>query len=62
MDFSNLPCFFYTVGCKSTWLTAIKTHCLPALSVFNTLMLQNALLPKLEVNTWRFFACYWYAI
>jgi len=47
MDFSNLPYFF--IDYKSTWLSAIRTHCLPAffgayILILSTLLVFSKLL------------------
>jgi len=33
--FQTYHASFCTVSCKSTWLSAIRTHCLPALLAFS---------------------------
>jgi len=37
-NFRTYHASFYIVGCKSTWLSAIKTHWLPVLPAFNAHM------------------------
>jgi len=42
VDFSNLSCFILHSSYNNTWLSATRTHCLPALPAFNTRMRQNS--------------------
>jgi len=60
--FFKLTVLFYTVGCKSTWLSTNRTHCLSAIPAFIIRMPQNAYYHNLKWTREDSLPCYCYEI